>query len=612
MNKLFKYLSIFTLCFSLILIETSSVQAATDSTQKEEVIYIMLEDDGQVKEMYAVNIMEGPGSFRDYGDYSKIANLSTTDNLSYTDGRITGSTTNDHLYYQGNLKTKESPWLISIAYYLDNKQVAAKDLSGKSGKLKLKIAVNQNPNIDSSFFNSYTLQTVIKLNTNLAKNITCQDATVANVGDDKQLTYTILPGNNKNIEVTADINNFSMEAIAFNGVKLNLGINLNKEELLDKINQLVNGNNQINNGATALANASNQLNNGANQLYAGLETIETGLKDLAANSNTLTSGSEQIKEAIAKINASLQTVRANSDQISQLVAASTKLKTAITTLKKGSDLYANSFSSAKFNQLLQEKGLNINQLVASNNAAVVNLNKQIVVLKQQAAANPDQATALNQQIQTLSQIISLLNTNSQVLTAYKNSADTYIDTMMSQFGTINNNLSLLEQEVIKFDAAIKTLVNNLNELLVNLNTLQAAIATLNTKYTNFNQGLARYTNGLDQINSGFNQLLTGALALKTGTSSLASGSSSLASGTDEMAKQVTTASETIQEKLDSYTSLLDSSTNSVKSFVSSKNTHVTNLQFVIKGPSIAGKTKKTTAVKTKTKSFWQKLLALFK
>lgn len=47
-------------------------------------------------------------------------------------------------------------------------------------------------------------------------------ATVANVGSNKQLAYTILPNKGADIEITADVKNFEMSGIAINGIKLNL------------------------------------------------------------------------------------------------------------------------------------------------------------------------------------------------------------------------------------------------------------------------------------------------------------------------------------------------------------------------------------------------------
>ena len=42
---------------------------------------------------------------------------------------------------------------------------------------------------------------------------------MANVGSNKQISYTILPGKGLDAEVTADVKDFEMDAVTINGVK---------------------------------------------------------------------------------------------------------------------------------------------------------------------------------------------------------------------------------------------------------------------------------------------------------------------------------------------------------------------------------------------------------
>ena len=75
-------------------------------------------------------------------------------------------------------------------------------IGGRTGKLQLILAVRQNPDCDPAFFEHYGLQAIITLDTKLCKNIVADGATQANVGADRQLSYTILPGKGKELTVT--------------------------------------------------------------------------------------------------------------------------------------------------------------------------------------------------------------------------------------------------------------------------------------------------------------------------------------------------------------------------------------------------------------------------
>ena len=92
------------------------------------------------------------------------------------------------------MKNAALPWNISIRYYLDGKEYAPQDVAGKSGALEIRFSVTKNESCGGSFYDDYALQASFTLDTERCQNIVSNGATVANVGSDKQLTYTILPG----------------------------------------------------------------------------------------------------------------------------------------------------------------------------------------------------------------------------------------------------------------------------------------------------------------------------------------------------------------------------------------------------------------------------------
>ena len=58
------------------------------------------------------------------------------------------------------------------------------------------------------------------------------------MGSDKQLTYTILPGKGIDTVITADVTDFEMDAAAINGVRLNLDVDVDDTDLMDKVDEL--------------------------------------------------------------------------------------------------------------------------------------------------------------------------------------------------------------------------------------------------------------------------------------------------------------------------------------------------------------------------------------
>lgn len=199
------------------------VQAASIASNKEEVVYVNLNSDGDLLGTYVVNIFND-NDITDYGNYIEVRNMNTNDEINYDSGVIKIKNSKDKLYYEGIMENAEIPWNINITYKMDGKEYSAEEIAGMSGKLTIEINITENTKAKEGFFESYALQSTVKLDTNICKNIVSEGATVANAGDLKQLTYTVMPGNEKDIKISADVTDFEMDGIDINGIKLNLGI----------------------------------------------------------------------------------------------------------------------------------------------------------------------------------------------------------------------------------------------------------------------------------------------------------------------------------------------------------------------------------------------------
>jgi X-X-X-Leu-X-X-Gly heptad repeat protein len=290
----------FVLAFVLLLASTIPASAADTPSAKEEVVYGLLGLDGSVNKLYVVNIFNG-GEITDYGNYSDIRNMTTSENISKTGDKITLNTNADKFYYQGTLENKELPWDISIKYHLDDKEISGKDLAGKSGRLKIIVSVKQNNKINSTFFDNYALQIALSLDNKLCSGIKTENATVAEAGSKKQLSYTVLPGNSMDITVTADVRDFQMEAITINGIRLSLGINVDRNEFTGQISQLSDAIKGLDNGAGELSTGLNQLSVGMQKYIDGMKAFKDGIGQLSNGADKLNTGASALKNGLSEL-----------------------------------------------------------------------------------------------------------------------------------------------------------------------------------------------------------------------------------------------------------------------------------------------------------------------
>lgn len=635
---------------------TASASAADISSDKEEVVYAMLNNDGSINGMYVVNIFDKNGSIVDHGDYSAVRNLTTNDKISQNGNNITVTNTGEKLYYEGTLKKLLLPWNISIKYYLDGKEYSAKEIAGKTGSITIKMNITQNKNCDDTFYKNYALQAAFTLNTNKCKNIKADGATIANVGSDKQLTYTIMPDKGADVTITTDVKDFEMKAATINGIKLNLNIKVDDAKLMEKVDELKNGVNKLDDGACDLKNGASDLKDGTDKLVSGtnelktgsanldsgavsleygIDQVQAGLNELNSKSSSLRSGSAQVKSALLDIQAGLSKAAITSDNINALVNASSGIKAGINGIYSGIDSLKSNVGYSQYKAAMTGGGLDIDKLKSGNVQAINTLSAQISTLTasynqiKNVPAYAAQATQLKKQIDQLTGIVTLLTGNNAAIGGTEN----YLNHVSSSITQLYDGAAMLKSQYEVFDTKIAELGQALSSMSVNMAKLSNGINTLVEKYSALDSGINDYTNGVAKIISGYSGIVSGVSNLAYGSKKLSDGSSALyngttdlmdgsselyggtvdlKNGTGEFKEKTSNINTQVSDQIDEVLSKLTGDGSKPVSFVSNENTEVQSVQFVIKTNDIEvqkmiDNTKKTKKVLT----VWQKFLNLF-
>ena len=623
--------------------------AATKSSEKEEVIYANLTSSGDIEKIYAVNIFEDK-DIVDYGVYETVKNMNTMDKINYSNGKITIQNSEDKLYYQGIMKQNtEMPWTIKVRYKLDGIEYAPSELAGKSGKLEISISIKENKKCKKNFFENYALQTVVQLDTNLCENIKSDEATMANVGGLKQLTYTILPGNEKDIKITSDVTDFEMSEIQVNGINLNLGLDkdsIDTSSLTGELDKLKDAVNDLDDGANELNDGAKKLDDGAVTLTDGIKTIQDGLDQLNSKSSSLTSGSSEVLSALKTIQSSLNNVSTSSKDLKQLSSASTSIKSGIDSLVKGLKTVDSSIDT--YNSSLKKAGLNsASELAQKNKQALSALgitntqrklysaytsggsqavsaelaklaqagdSEAVALYKQVSAGNTDAVTQYVQAAGKLISVETLLKADASYIEGSSkliNGIDAQMSTSSGQTPLMSGAVSL-QTNYKKFDASIQDLVSSLNNLMANMTQLKNGINKLTDNYATLDSGIKEYTSAVNKITNGYSKVYEGALDLVSGTHSLYKGTTELTDGTGEFKGETSDLDSKVDDEVDSMIDNFAGGDFEVESFVSDKNTDVDSVQFVIKTEAIKKEEVKVEEEKTEELNFWQKLLNLFR
>lgn len=657
----------------LVMLFPYRVSAVETNTPKEEVVYINLNADGSVKEINVVNIfdLDEDGEIIDYGEYESLRNMTTTDEIRYEDNKITIDAKAGKLYYEGKLKENVMPWSISIKYYMDGREYSADEIAGMSGKLEIEMTVRQNRSCDSSFFEGYALQAAFTFDTNMASDITADGATAANVGSDKQLTYTILPNCEKDIRISAIVTDFEMDGIAINGVRMNMDVDIDEEDLQEKIDTVIgavgildDGAGELNDGAASLYDATGELNDavgglytGVGSLYDGAVELKDGLSALSSESSALTGAAWSAYEALCsaaqtQLNAAL--AENGLDCVTLTPATYSEVIMGVLAQMNADTVYNNAYNTALAEVTAQVEA-QADTLYAgyiqsqADTIYLAYVQSQADILYAQVAAEAVVSRLVESGYSEEQALAYMQTAEGQVLveqavSGMSEEQKLQILTAAVQSLTAVQKEQILQGAVAALTDAQKAEIRNgyiaqmmagdevtgaINEAVTAVSTAAAQVSALKGQldsYGAFYNGLVNYTNavssaanGASVLSNGLSTLYSNTDALKTAVGelhiavgSLEEGTTALKDGTGEFADEAAEMETQVSDGIDSITASLTGADIDTVSFASKQNVNVSAVQFVIKTDGIKTDEAETVVEEEEEPlGFWQKLVNLF-
>lgn len=536
---------------AILLAGAAMPAAVAGATSKEEVVYVNTNAYGKVENIDVVNIfsLEHAGVIEDFGEYSSVRNMTTNDKVEIKDGKVSVNVNEaGKIYYDGKLISTQAPWNLSIKYYLDGEEKTAPEIAGASGKLKIVLKVTKNNSYAGpDFFDNYALQGTLQLDTTKAENIVSETATVANVGQKKQLSYIALPGEGLDVTITADVKDFEMDGFSINGIPLNLNVDVDDTELINKVNDLKSAVQRLDDG-------TGELNSGIKMLADGVNEVDSKLKELDSYSDQIAGGSAEMLAALKSVKESLPDT--------------TELATELQTLTGGADTLKDSLT-----------GLSTGM---SNVAAGYTIDSYKAQLK---AALGDDAY------------------NTWKDTPVAQFTTQYFATMTGSLNTISTNATAIKNGYeAQLYAGINKLANTVSTLLTKLNN---GVNKLISEYEKLNNGTNSYTDGLGKIVAGYQLLVNGTSSLTNGGNTLKNGTTEFR---NETANLDTTVSDKINELIDSIKGKANIGSFSSSKNTDIKAVQFVMKTEKIEKAEI--KVEKTEEPK-QNKSFWEKFLDLF-
>ncbi len=577
-----------------------SAAATAPTKNKDEVVYATLTPSGNVEAIYVVNHFSAAqgGDITDYGDYASVVNLTNTNDLAVNGDSVSFVAGEDNFYYQGNMAGKDLPWIFNISYYLNGEQMAPQDIAGADGALEIKISSSPNDLVDSTFYDHYMLQITVTLDTEKCSNIEAPDGTSASAGKNKTIAFTVLPENNADFALTADVRDFTMTGISIAAVPYSMSMDFpDTDEQFSDLEKLPDAISELNDGVGELDEGTMELKDGADQLSSGSAGIQSGLNQLSGNSAQLVNASAQINGALSQIATSLaQSGIENIDlsAVSQLPAGLTAWAGGLRELSGGLTTFQGQFAPA----------------YAALDATIAKIPDPAIsetdIQTLYAMTDPSQYGTVGALVDNYGAAQEVKGTYASVKDAF-DGVGTVIDSTTAAIGTMADTL----------DTTATQISSSLSQLdgLSQLSELVSGLSTLSANYSSFHSGLVAYTGGVQTLASNYSSFHSGITSFDNGVTELSDGVGELYDGTNTLNDEIADLPDTLQSEIDNMKDQYMPADFDAVSFASSKNTDTGFVQFVMQTEPIeepdAPEADAPDTDNDEPETFWDRLVALF-
>lgn len=193
------------------------VLAAEPAVSVDETMYVNLDPYGRQE---TINIVKGVTTngvkqYTDYGNYSKVVNMSNYVEPKQEGGRLDWdlSELGTRFYYQGTMDASkvELPWTFDVSYKLNGKEAKAEDLGGASGLIEVHVLATPNDRAELYYQNNMILAVMVPVDMDTCYSVDAPGSQMQTMGETTGVVFTALPGEEG--DFTARIGTDSYESI---------------------------------------------------------------------------------------------------------------------------------------------------------------------------------------------------------------------------------------------------------------------------------------------------------------------------------------------------------------------------------------------------------------
>ena len=359
----------------LMQVVTGVINSGSSDAQKEETVYVKTNASGEVNSVVVSNWLKNVESTSKLDDYTQLENITNVkgkEEFTEEDGKIVWDSEGKDIYYQGTTN-KQLPVDVNINYELDGKEMAAEDMKGKDGHVKITIEYTNNSSnqviigdSEETIYTPFAVVSGMMLDTGKYTNVEVSNGTVISDGKRDVVVGMAFPGlidslNGKKVEdedllskieeqlsiptnvvIEADVTDFESTMILtmvnsdiVNSLGLDaLDTGVDLDEINSKIDEFSDAGRQLEDGTKTLKNGAKDLLDGTYTFVDGTGKLKDGVVKYTDGVSKVADGAVSLNDGAAKLDGGATELQSGINAVDSGVG---ELKTGIDAVEKGAN-----------------------------------------------------------------------------------------------------------------------------------------------------------------------------------------------------------------------------------------------------------------------------------
>ena len=291
------------------------VYGAPAGADVDETMYVNLDYYGKTTKVNVVKgvNLNGLGEITDYGNYTNVENMSTSDVPVLGDGSVTWNLPEDQngrFYYKCTMDNDQVvlPWDFDVSYKLNGVPADGDKLAGASGLIEIHVKATPNDNAKLYYRNNMMLMVTVPVDMSKCYSVDADGAQIQSLGSTTAAVFSALPGEEGDYTVRIGTDSFETTGVIMAMAPGTIDDLNHIKDLKEAKNTWKDAGDALYDSLEQMAKSVESMRDGINQVQSGVSSAESARQKWSASKDSILAGNDQTLESLTALSAQLETL----------------------------------------------------------------------------------------------------------------------------------------------------------------------------------------------------------------------------------------------------------------------------------------------------------------